>query len=69
MNTIYGSYSYCEDRKKKFFEWVFIIFMMLFYPMLVAMYPILPPLIGLVGFFIIYYIESDVVRLFVQCFI
>jgi len=62
LNTIYGSYSYCEDRKKKFFEWVFIIFMMLFYPMLVAMYPILPPLIGLVGFFIIYHIESDVVK-------
>jgi hypothetical protein len=62
MNSIYGSGYYDDNQKRKVREWVFIVSFTLFYPMLVSMYPLLPPLIGLVGITIILNLEKDVVR-------
>ncbi len=61
MGSIYSSYDY-YDRKKKLVEWVLSVSFMMFYPMLVSMYPLLPPLIGLIGVIIIFNLEKDVVR-------
>ncbi|HHD81492.1 MAG TPA: hypothetical protein ENK99_07910 [Campylobacterales bacterium] len=56
MNNIY------RDRYSlKFFEWVFIIFIVGFYPMLVSIYPLLPPFIGIAGLFIIYTMDKNIV--------
>jgi len=38
MGSIYSSYDY-TDRKKKLVEWVLSVSFMMFYPMLVSMYP------------------------------
>jgi hypothetical protein len=64
MNLYKSSYDYYDSSngKKKFLEWIFIIFFVLFYPMLVSMYPLLPPLVGLVGVAIIYNLEKDVLK-------
>jgi len=62
MDSIYSSSYYNKNRKKRTIEWVFTISFMLFYPMLVSMYPLLPPLIGLVGIVIILNLEKDVVK-------
>jgi len=45
----------------KFLEWVFIIFMVGFYPMLVSIYPLLPPFIGIAGLVIIYNTDKNIV--------
>jgi len=56
MDSIY------RDRYSlKFLEWVFIIFMVGFYPMLVSIYPLLPPLIGIVGLVIIHNMDKNIV--------
>ena len=56
MDSIY------RDRYSlKFLEWVFIIFIVVFYPMLVSIYPLLPPLIGIAGLVIIYNMDKNIV--------
>jgi len=56
MDSIY------RDRYSlKFLEWVFIIFIVGFYPMLVSIYPLLPPLIGIVGLVIIHNMDKNIV--------
>ena len=50
------------DRDKlKFIEWVIIIFVVGFYPILVSIYPLLPPFIGIVGLFIICNMDKNIV--------
>jgi hypothetical protein len=44
-----------------FFRWLLILFAVGFYPMLVSIYTMLPPLIGIVGLIIIYNINKNVV--------
>jgi len=56
MDSIY------RDRYSlKFLEWVFIIFIVGFYPMLVSIYPLLPPFIGIAGLVIIYNTDKNIV--------
>ena len=56
MDSIY------RDRYSlKFLEWVFILFIVGFYPMLVSIYPLLPPLIGIVGLVIIHNMDKNIV--------
>jgi len=63
MGLYDSGYNYYDsNRKKKFLEWVYTISFVLFYPMLVSMYPLLPPLVGLVGIVIIFNLEKDVVK-------
>jgi hypothetical protein len=62
MSSAYSRGYYNEEDKKKFIEWVLIVSFTLFYPMLVSMYPLLPPLIGIVGVYIILKLERDVVK-------
>jgi len=62
MSSVYSRGYYNEEDKRKFIEWVFIVSFTLFYPMLVSMYPLLPPLIGIVGVYIILKLEKDVVK-------
>jgi len=38
-----------------------MIFFVLFYPMLVSIYPLLPPLIGIAGLIIIYNINRNII--------
>jgi len=45
----------------RFLEWIVIIFMVGFYPMLVSIYPLLPPLIGIAGLVIIYNTDKNIV--------
>ena len=48
------------DRKKLgFFQKIFLTLFVLFYPFLVSMYPMLPPLIGLIGYIIIYNLDKN----------
>jgi len=42
-----------------FWRWAVIIFVVFFYPLLVSIYIILPPLIGIAGLAIIYYFEKN----------
>ena len=42
-----------------FWRWIVIIFIVLFYPLLVSIYTMLPPLIGIAGLVIIYYFEKN----------
>ena len=44
-----------------FIEWIFIAFAVLFYPMLVSIYTLLPPLIGIAGLILIYNIDKNIV--------
>jgi hypothetical protein len=44
-----------------FFRWLLILFAVVFYPMLVSIYTMLPPLIGIAGLIIIYNINKDMV--------
>jgi len=45
----------------RFLEWVVIIFIVGFYPMLVSIYPLVPPFIGIVGLFIIYNMDKNII--------
>jgi len=45
----------------KFLEWIGIIFIVGFYPMLVSIYPLLPPFIGIAGLVIIYNTDKNIV--------
>jgi hypothetical protein len=45
----------------KLLEWIFIIFAVGFYPMLVSIYPLLPPLIGIAGLVMMRTINSSVI--------
>ena len=42
-----------------FWRWIVIIFIVLFYPLLVSIYTMFPPLIGIAGLVIIYYFEKN----------
>jgi len=55
---MYKSY---KKRNIGFFEWGFIAFFVLFYPLLVSIYTLLPPLIGIAGLVIIYNFEKSVI--------
>jgi hypothetical protein len=44
-----------------FFRWLLILFAVVFYPMLVSIYTMFPPLIGIAGLIIIYNINKDIV--------
>ncbi len=44
-----------------FVKWLLIIFIVVFYPMLVSIYTLLPPLIGIAGLVIIYNIDKNIV--------
>ncbi len=57
MNSLY----YRDREGLKFLEWLFMIFFVLFYPMLVSIYPLLPPLIGIAGLIIIYNINRNII--------
>jgi len=51
-----------RDRHSlKFLEWIVIIFIVGFYPMLVSIYPLLPPFIGIVGLFIINNMDKNII--------
>jgi hypothetical protein len=54
-----GKYQDFEESKLNFFQKTFLILFILFYPFLVSMYPMLPPLIGLVGYIIIYNLNKN----------
>ena len=45
----------------RFLEWIGIIFVVGFYPMLVSIYPLLPPFIGIAGLVIIYTTDKNIV--------
>ena len=48
------------NRKRLgFFQKIFLTIFVLFYPFLVSMYPMLPPLIGLIGYIIIYNLDKN----------
>ena len=51
------------DKKKnqKILEWIFIAFFVIVYPMLVSMYPLVPPLFGIAGLIIIYNINTNLI--------
>ena len=42
-----------------FWKWAVIIFIVLFYPLLVSIYTVFPPLVGIAGLVIIYYFEKN----------
>ena len=42
-----------------FWKWIVIIFIVFFYPLLVSIYSVFPPLIGIAGLVIIYYFEKN----------
>jgi hypothetical protein len=44
-----------------FFRWVMILFAVVFYPILVSIYTIFPPLIGIAGLIIIYNINKNII--------
>ena len=44
-----------------FFRWILILFAVIFYPILVSIYSIFPPLIGIAGLIIIYNIDKNIV--------
>ena len=44
-----------------FFRWVLILFAVIFYPILVSIYSIFPPLIGIAGLIIIYNIDKNII--------
>ena len=48
------------DRQEiGFWRWTVIIFIVLFYPLLVSIYTVFPPLVGIAGLVIIYYFEKN----------
>ncbi len=50
------------DRKdKKILEWIFIAFFVIVYPILVSMYPLVPPLFGIAGLVIIYNMNKNLI--------
>jgi hypothetical protein len=56
---MYNSY---QNRKDiGILEWMVIVFMVLFYPLLVSMYTLLPPLIGIAGLIIIYNMNKNII--------
>ena len=50
---------FLRDRNPKSLIWVFLLSFAIFYPMLTSIYTVLPPLIGIVGLFVIYYMEKN----------
>jgi len=56
MNNIYQ-----EREGLKFIEWTAIIFFVVFYPMFVSIYPLLPPLFGVAGLMIINHINRNII--------
>ena len=56
MSKIYG----IKD-KMNFFEWTLLGFIVFLYPMLVSIYPLVPPLIGIAGLVILYNINKNVI--------
>ena len=48
-----------NHQEMGFWEWTFIVFAVGFYPLLVSIYMMLPPLIGIAGLVIIYYLEEN----------
>ncbi|SFV67546.1 hypothetical protein MNB_SV-12-562 [hydrothermal vent metagenome] len=43
------------------FRWLFILFAVVFYPLLVSIYTFFPPLIGIAGLIIIYNIDKNII--------
>jgi len=56
MNNIYQ-----EREGLEFIEWSVIIFFVVIYPMLVSIYPLLPPLFGIAGLIIINNINKNII--------
>jgi len=56
MNNIYQ-----EREGLEFIEWSVIIFFVIIYPMLVSIYPLLPPLFGIAGLIIISNINKNII--------
>ncbi len=50
---------FLRDRNPKSLIWVFLLSFAIFYPMLTSIYTVLPPLVGIVGLFVIYYMEKN----------
>jgi hypothetical protein len=44
-----------------FFRWILILFAVIFYPILVSIYALFPPLIGIAGLIIIYNIDKNII--------
>ncbi len=50
---------FLRDKNPKSLIWVLFLSFAIFYPMLTSIYTVLPPLIGIVGVFVIYYMEKN----------
>ena len=48
-------------NRKKILDWILIAFFVIVYPMLVSMYPLVPPLFGIAGLIIIYNINTNLI--------
>ena len=48
-----------REKASNILRWLPLLLFAVFYPILISIYAILPPLIGLVGLFIIYYMEKN----------
>jgi len=60
-----GNYhNFPDENRLGFFKIVLLVLIVLFYPFLVSMYPILPPLIGLAGYIIIYNLDKNTIYTF-----
>ena len=54
-----AKYKELDNNKLNIFQKILLTLFVLFYPFLVSMYPMLPPLIGLVGYIIIYNLDKN----------
>jgi hypothetical protein len=59
---------FLRDKNPKSLIWVFLLIFAIFYPMLTSIYTILPPLIGIVGVFVIYNMEKNKLYTFLGIF-
>jgi hypothetical protein len=50
---------FLRDKNPKSLIWVLLLIFAIFYPMLTSIYTVLPPLIGIVGLFVIYHMEKN----------
>ena len=57
----YKGYDRYDENQIGFFGKILLIFMVIAYPMMVSIYPILPPLIGLVGYIIITNVNKNMI--------
>ena len=54
-----GRNRFIKDKNPKSLMWILLLAFAILYPMLTSIYTILPPLIGIVGLFIIYNMEKN----------